>query len=51
VSGARALCFPFLEGPGCGVTKGVWAIWVGADAWRGAGTGADTRYDRSRMEA
>jgi len=50
VGGARALSFPFLEGPGPGVTKGVWGIWVGAGAW-GPATRANRRCDRSRMDA
>jgi len=51
VGGARALALPFLEGLGPWVTKGVWDIWVGAGAWGRAGTGADTRCDRLRIDA
>ena len=48
---ARALSFPFLEGNGLGVGWTGRVQRVGAGAKGRAGTGADTRCDRSRIDA
>ena len=51
VGGAPAVSLPFLEGGGPAVGGGGGALRVGAGAWGRTGAGANTRCDRSRMDA